>query len=105
MEITKEIYRLVDKFPQEEKFALSNQLIRSGVSISSNIAEGSYRTTNKEFSRFLDMALGSSAEAETQLIIAEWRGYISSLELKELVQRINSVQRRTNSFKSKILRT
>jgi len=102
LEISKIIYKLSDKFPQKEQFALSNQLTRCGVSIPSNIAEGSFRTTNKEFSRFLYFNLGSVAEAETQLIIAEWRGYITQQEMSDAIQKIHSVLKRTIVFKERL---
>jgi four helix bundle protein len=102
MGIAKEIYLLTDKFPQKEQFALTSQLNRSGVSIPSNIAEGSYRTSDKEFSRFLDIALGSSAEAETQLILAEWRNYINKDELDTMIDKLHSLQKMTRVFKERL---
>ncbi len=104
LEISKMIYTLTDKFPQREQFALTTQLNKSGVSIPSNIAEGSFRTTNKEFSRFIDISLGSSAEAETQLVIAEWRGYITSIQLRNVLDKIDSFQKRTIVFKENLKR-
>jgi len=102
MEISKMIYTLTDKFPQKEQFALTTQLNKCGVSMPSNIAEGAYRTSNKEFRRFLDISLGSSAEAETQLTIAEWRGYITIEELETAVAKIDSFQKRTVTFHEKL---
>ena len=64
-------FKLVAGFPKEERFGISSQITRSAVSISSNIAEGSSRSSIKEFSHFLDIALGSSFELETQLVIAQ----------------------------------
>ena len=60
------IYEITSNFPESEKFGLTNQLRRASVSIPSNIAEGSSRKTNKGFSRFLQIALGSAYEIETQ---------------------------------------
>ncbi len=104
MEIAKQIYLVTDKFPKNEQFSLSSQLSRSGISIPSNIAEGSYRSTNKDFSRFLDIAMGSSAEAETQLILAEWRGYITAEELEIILNKIHSIQKMTRRFKERALK-
>lgn len=59
------IYSLTSKFPESEKFGLSNQLRRAAVSIPSNIAEGSSRKSNKDFSRFLEITLGSCYEIAT----------------------------------------
>ena len=65
-----EIYSATADFPADEKFGLTNQLRRASVSIPSNIAEGSSRNSQKDFSRFLEIAIGSAYEIETQLIIA-----------------------------------
>lgn len=65
-----DVYNKVNNFPKSELFGLTSQIKRSAVSIPSNIAEASGRGTDKEFNRFLDIALGSSFELETQLIVA-----------------------------------
>ena len=70
-----EIYIATADFPTDEKFGLTNQLRRASVSIPSNIAEGSSRNSQKDFSRFLEIAIGSAYEIETQLIIASDLGF------------------------------
>lgn len=70
-EIAVKSYQLTESFPKEEKFGLSLQITRAAVSIPSNIAEGSSRTSQKDCKRFLEMALGSGFELETQLMIAD----------------------------------
>ena len=77
-------YRLIDKFPKHEMYALSDQLRRSIVSVPSNVAEGLSRISNKEESRFLDIAYGSLMEAQCQLEIAVDLGYITEEELSEV---------------------
>jgi len=69
-----DIYKHTKSFPPEERFGLTSQLRRAAVSVPSNIAEGSKRLAddNKHFLRY---ALGSLAECDTQLIIAESIGY------------------------------
>ena len=69
MEITKLVYSIVSEMPAYEKFALQNQIIRSAVSIPSNIAEGCGKSSDKDFKRYLEIALGSAYELETQLIL------------------------------------
>ncbi|HSY36349.1 MAG TPA: four helix bundle protein [Acidobacteriaceae bacterium] len=64
------IYRLTATFPLEERYGLSSQLRRAGVSVPSNIAEGYGRGTRKEYKQFLAMARGSTLEVQTQLVIA-----------------------------------
>jgi len=70
------VYQITDKMPWFEKKGLCDQLQRAAVSISSNIAEGAAKPSNADFARFLDTALGSSYEVETQLLIANKIGYI-----------------------------
>lgn len=72
------LYKQTKEFPKEENYSLTSQIRRSAISIPSNIAEGAARNSKKEFIQFLFVALGSAAELETQLIIAERLGYISS---------------------------
>ena len=76
VEFVEVIYKLTNKFPDEEKYGLSSQIKKAVVSIPSNIAEGAARNTRKEFAQFLYVALGSISEIETQLIIAKNLGFI-----------------------------
>ncbi len=71
MDFVTEIYLVTKSFPESEKYGLSSQMRRAAVSIPSNIAEGAARRTTKEFIQFLYIALGSSAELETQIEIAK----------------------------------
>ena len=70
------IYKVTSDMPWFEKKGLCDQLQRAAVSISSNIAEGAAKPSNADFARFLDTALGSAYEVETQLLIANKIGYI-----------------------------
>ena len=65
------IYRCTESFPKHEKYGLTQQMRRAAISLPSNIAEGFRRYYNKEYRQFLYVALGSSAELETQIVIAE----------------------------------
>ena len=71
IELVKEIYKLTNEFPKSEVYGLAIQMRRAAMSIPSNIAEGYLRKSRKEFLQFLRIAYGSSAELETQLIIAK----------------------------------
>ena len=76
IDLSKSIFTLTKKFPTEERFGLISQMTRAAVSIPSNIAEGCGRKSNKELYQFLNIALGSAFELETQLIIAREFDYI-----------------------------
>jgi four helix bundle protein len=76
------IYRLTAEFPAEERFGISSQLQRAGVSIASNIAEGYGRGSRKDYKQFLAIARGSTLEVQTQLIIANELGYCDLQHLK-----------------------
>lgn len=64
-------YKLALALPKEEKYGLSSQITRAAVSIPSNIAEGSSKSSDKEYKRFIEISLGSGFELETQLLIAK----------------------------------
>lgn len=91
IELVSEIYQITQNFPKEEIYGLTNQIRRSAVSIPSNIAEGSARQSDKELIQFLYISLGSLAELETQLKIAQNLSYITTIEL--ISEKINSVQK------------
>ena len=76
MALVSSIYRASQGFPKEEIYGLSSQLRRSAVSVPSNIAEGAARQGPKEFAQFLNIAMGSISELETQLLIAVDLGYL-----------------------------
>jgi len=77
MDLVEEIYKLTSNFPSSEIYGLTNQLRRASVSIPSNIAEGAARKGNKELLYFINVAIGSIAEIETQLLIAVRLEYIN----------------------------
>src|SRR4051812_32003063 len=70
IQLAKAIYKLTQVFPSEEKFGLVSQMRRAAVSIPSNIAEGQARRTTPEFIQFITHAQGSTAELDTQIILA-----------------------------------
>ena len=77
MTLTKKVYQLTKTFPSDEIYGLTSQIRRCSVSIPSNIAEGRGRNSNKEFIRFLNIALGSVYELQTQLELALSFNYIA----------------------------
>ncbi len=97
-----QIYAITSKFPCDEKFGLTNQLRRASVSIPSNIAEGSSRNSNKDFARFLEIAIGSAYEIETQLLIALDLGFIKNDELDKLLIEISEIIKMISRFRSNL---
>jgi len=104
--IVKQVYRLAEFLPIEEKYGLRSQICRSAVSIPSNIAEGCSRSSQIDFKRFLEMALGSSFELETQLIIIQELSIISANisdeEIKVILDQLNKEQKMINNLISKL---
>ena len=103
VDFTVRIYSMTVQFPREELYGLSGQMRRASVSIASNIAEG-FGRTNKEFGRFLLMALGSSAELETQIEIATRIGYISEVESTSLSTELTIIGKQLTSLRQSVLK-
>jgi four helix bundle protein len=97
--IANDISDLLIEFPPHERYDLSSQISRCSVSMPSNIAEGSSRT-DKSFSHFLDISLGSSFELITQLLIAKHRKYINETKFNQLEIKIEEFQRMTMGFQN-----
>lgn len=98
----KEVYEVTATFPEAEKFGLVNQLRRASVSVPSNIAEGASRNSNKDFSRFLEIAIGSCYEIETQLLISNDLGYLPSNIMNGLLVKLTSIILMTSKLKSSL---
>lgn len=102
------VYEVTGQMPWFEKKGLCDQLQRAAVSISSNIAEGAARSSDADFAHFLDFALGSAFEVETQLKIAKNVGYFKNLDtdldinFQELMDRIHSIERQLNALISSV---
>ena len=84
IKLVKYVYEITDNYPKSEIYCLTNQIRRCAVSVPSNISEGVVKHSDKETLRFLDIALGSLAELDTQMIISEQLGYIQNYETIEL---------------------
>jgi four helix bundle protein len=83
IEIVKKVYHLSKQFPAQEKFGITSQMTRAAVSISANIAEGSSRDSDKDYARFLQLALGSAFELQTYLVIVKEMQWVS---IDEIIQ-------------------
>ena len=101
MELAEELYRLSAKLPSDEKFGLISQMRRCVVSIPSNIAEGTGRGTNKDFARFMNIALGSAFELETQVLLSIRLGYLDQPQ-NEVLDKVSQIQRMLHSLIIKI---
>ena len=105
-EVVKRTYKLLRKFPQEERWAMCDQLRRASVSITSNIAEGVNRYSVKDKSHFIEIAYGSLMEVSSQFEIAEDLGYITVDDRLSMDQLIEEVARLLsglqNSYKADI---
>jgi four helix bundle protein len=88
-----DIYCVTKSFPKDEIYGITNQIRRASVSIPSNIAEGAARASNKEYAHFLSIALGSTAEVETQLIICKKLGYMPKEKFICLIGKIVKIRK------------
>ena len=102
MELTAEVYRLARKLPKEETYALSDQIRRSAVSVPSNIAEGQDRNSSRVFSYFLNVARGSRAELETQLLICLKIGYLTESDVAVAMALLNEIGKMLTTLISKL---
>lgn len=99
LEIANDISYLLLNFPTHERYDLSSQISRCSVSMPSNIAEG-FSRTDKSFKYFINVALGSSFELGTQLLIAKHRNYINTENLNKLEHKIEEWQKMTMGFQN-----
>ena len=95
-------YKLVDTFPKIERYSLSQQITRAAVSIPSYVAEGSSRTSEKDYNRFLEFSLGSSFELETQYLIAKEINFGNQELITSGLQMLDEEQKMLMSFMSKL---
>lgn len=100
VDLAVKIYKITSEFPVSEKFGMTSQMRRAGVSIPSNIAEGTAKSSSKSLSNSLEISLGESFELETQMIIAERVNLISNETAQQLEADISEVQRMIIGFKS-----
>jgi len=91
-------FSLTSGFPPQEKFGLISQINRCAVSIASNIAEGSSRTSDKDYKRFIEISLGSCFELETQLLIADKLKYGKSETIKNLLNLLDEEEKMLMAF-------
>ena len=101
--LVKQVYALLKKFPKEETYALCDQLRRAVISVPSNIAEGSGRTSAKDQAHFFEMAFGSLMEVDCQIDIAQDLGYIAQHDMDIINEQISRVAALLSGMRRKIL--
>lgn len=94
------IYKLTENFPENEKFGLVSQLRRASISVSSNIAEGSGRNSNKDKAHFTNIAFSSAIEVLNQLIISKELNFIKNEDYDLVRNKIESITNKLNSLRN-----
>jgi len=92
-DLTKRIYKITDGFPKAEIYGLISQLRRASVSIATNIVEGSSRGSDADFSRFVQIAIGSASEVEYLLLLSKDLSLISNPDYEQLDFDVNTLKR------------
>jgi four helix bundle protein len=100
--LVKLVYKLVDQLPDNEKYGLRSQMCRAAVSIPANIAEGSSRSSEADFKRFLEIAIGSAFELETHFIVTSEIGFFSMDKLQAIIEKVQSIQMKINALLNKL---
>ena len=101
-ELSKNILKIYSKLPNDLKFGIGNQLIRSAISISLNIAEGCGKNSDKDFNRFLDISIGSSYETLAGLDILHDNKFIDKVTFDKNYNKIESITKQLGGFKKKL---
>jgi len=100
MDLVKYVYRLTAALPEKERFTLVSQMNRAVISIPSNIAEGSGRTTEREFIRYLEIAISSSYELETQLLLIK---ELYASDVDKVLLKLDQIQLKIRALRKKLL--
>jgi len=99
MDLVEKIYTMSKEFPKEETYGLTNQIRKASVSIPSNIAEGAARKSNKEFLQFINIAVGSLAEVETQYLLSIRLGFLKEdIGINELIITVRKLLLGTRNY-------
>ena len=103
LEFADSVYTITRSFPGDERFGLTNQMRRSAVSISSNIAEGSSRNSRKDFARFIEIATGSVFEVVSQSFIARNQGLLDPADFARLYSAAQEQSRMLSGLRRNLL--
>ena len=102
MELANSVYRIANDLPQKESFGMYSQITRAALSIPSNIAEGCSRSSAKELKRYMEIALGSAFELETQLLIIE-SNILKNNHTQETLQQLQTLQKQIIAFSHRFI--
>ena len=105
VELADHVYDATDAFPDDERFGLTSQMRRASVSVSSNIAEGSGRSSDRDFARFIDIGYGSLMEVVSQGHIATRRSLLRQVNLEALKDEAEQLARMLSGLRSSLLRS
>lgn len=98
LDLATQVYKVTDIYPKSEMYGITSQMRRAAVSISSNIAEGYSRGSEKEIVHFLYISLGSASELDTQVILSKRLGLVDKETFKDLSNNITVVRKMLNSL-------
>ncbi len=101
-ELTLAVYRETAGFPREELYGLTSQLRRAAASVPSNLAEGRHRATDRDFGRFVGIALGSAAEVDYFLLLARDLGFIEPTRYKVLEREVDEIKKMLSSLYNRL---
>lgn len=103
-ELTLAIYRATVDFPREELYGITRQIRRCAASVAANLAEGRCRQSDRDFGRFVGIALGSASETEYYLLLARDLGFIAPARYENLAQQVEEVKRMLTAFHTRLIR-
>jgi four helix bundle protein len=101
-EMTLRLYRMTTTFPPDERYGLTSQIRRAAASIPANIAEGSARNSDKDFARFVHIAMGSAAELDYHLLLAHDLDFMDSKSHQDAATELSEIRRMLNAFSQKL---
>lgn len=102
MDLTVLIYRLTQRFPNNETYRLVSQMTRSAVSVPANVAEGHARGTRRDYSHFLSIAKGSLMETETYVMLAQRLNYVEQTDLQAALAVITEISKMITAIRGKL---
>ena len=102
IEFANRVYKVTRSFPNDERFGLTSQMRRASVSISSNIAEGSGRSSDNDFARFIEIAYGSLMEVVSQMNIAKSQEFLQQKDFDDLSQRADELGRMLSGLRTSL---